>query len=292
MRFSSRLRLSKNRQSVLNDAPKALRIGYIKGLLGEFVGDPAGFRQVRLQPLDSEETHKKFIALIREEKDTWDFEGQGCWERLVDHLKRCEWTDFFDFVELIGRLLIEFDDKIPFDSSNDFRDYQPRVNKLFAEDTIGWFLNEKSELHRRQHEKISTLAKQVENVLSDNFSTARAHYLKSEKYLYQHPIDEANSIKEIISALESTAKVLDPRIKTLGDATKKLRANPSISPHLLDALEKINVYSNATPLIRHGHTDEAGPRIEEAELIFFIGIAYIRYLIAVSKAETASPSQP
>lgn len=238
MRFSSRLKSSKNRELILDDAPRPLRIGYIKGLLGEFVGDAPGHRQPRHQPLDSEETHKKFIALVREERETWDFEGQGDWDRLIDHIKSCEWTSFFDFVELVGQLLVEIDDNIPFDSSRDFRNYQSKVNNLFEEDGIGWILNENSRLYRRQNKRISMVAKSVENALSDKFSAARNHYLKSERYLHQHPIDEANCIKEIISAIESVAKVIDPRISTLGDATKKLRANQNISQHLLDALEK------------------------------------------------------
>lgn len=290
MRFSSRLQ-SKKRELILDDAPRPLRIGYIKAFLGEFVGDAAGHRQPRHQPLDSEEIHKKFIALVREEKETWDFDGQSNWERLIDHIKHCDWTSFFDFVELVGQLLIEIDDEIPFDSSRDFRSYQSKVNDLFEEDRIGWILNDNSRLYRRQNKKISAVLKSIDNALSDSFSAARSHYLKSERYLYQHPIDEANCIKEIISAIESVAKVIDPRISTLGDATKKLRANPNISQHLLDALEKINVYSNATPLVRHGHANGHGPSIEEAELLFVVGIAYIRYLISVSKEQPIPPNK-
>jgi len=285
MRFSSRVSTTRGREPIIDDAPRELRIGYIKQFLGDFVGEPQGRSQSRHQPLECREVHTKFIALIREELEPWDFEGGRSWDQLIDHLKKCSWTEFFDFVELIGRLLIDADDEIPFDSGMEFRDYRTKVNELFLEDGIGWNLNEKSELQRHYSKKISEKIKAAESVITDEFSTARVHYLKASQYLHRHPIDEANCIKEIISAIESTAKVLDPRISTLGDATKKLRANKRISQHLLDALEKINVYSNATPLVRHGHTDDAGPSLEEAELIFMLGVAYIRFLISVSKSE-------
>lgn len=288
MRFSSRLSTKRNGEPIINDAPKELRIGYVKQFLGDFVGEPQGRSQSRYQPLECREVHTKFIALIREELEPWDFDGERSWDQLTDHLKKCSWTDFFDFVEMIGRLLIEADDEIPFGSGMEFSDYRTKVNGLFLEDGIGWNLNEKSELQRHYSRKISEKIKAAEGLISDEFSAARIHYQKASQYLHRHPIDEANCIKEIISAIESTTKVLDPRISTLGDATKKLRANKSISPHLLDALEKINVYSNATPLVRHGHTDGIGPNLEEAELIFMIGVAYIRFLISTSKATTTN----
>lgn len=288
MRFSSRLSTKERREPIIDDAPRELRIGYIKQFLGDFVGEPQGRSQSRHQPLECREVHTKFIALIREEMEPWDFEGGSSWDQLKDHLKNCSWTDFFDFVEMIGKLLIEADDEIPFESGMEFSDYRQKVNELFMEDGIGWNLNEKSELQRHYSKAIAEKIKATEAIISDEFSSTRIHYLKASQYLHRHPIDEANCIKEIISAIESTAKILDPRISTLGDATKKLRANKNISPHLLDALEKINVYSNATPLVRHGHSEGTGPTLEEAELIFMIGVAYIRFLISTSKPATSN----
>jgi hypothetical protein len=118
-----------------------------------------------------------------------------------------------------------------------------------------------------------------EALLTDRFDTARAHYQKALTYLHQHPIDEANSIKEIVSALESVARVLYPRASTLGDAVKLMRKDARYAPQFVDALEKLYAFSNATPMVRHGHAKAGKPVLQEAELALFMGAAFIRYLI-------------
>lgn len=259
-----------------------MRVGYIKGILGDFVGETSGRRQQRVQPLETTDTHNKFIALIREESDPWDFDDQSSWGALTHHIKECSWTEFYDFVELVGNLLISADDEIPFDSTFHFGDYQAKVNALLQEDRIGWRLNDKSELHRQHPKAIAERIASTENLLSDGFAAARKHYQKAYQYLHQHPIDEANSIKEIVSAVESIAKTVDPKASTLGDAIKRARKANRIPVQVLDVLEKFYAYANGTPLIRHGHVESKGPELAEAELAFFTGIAFARYLIDTS----------
>jgi len=281
MRFSARYTASKGKQSlVLEDAPRPTRIGFFKGVLAEFVGTHRrSFGQT--EPLDISETHQAFVALIRDEADPWDYDNESAWGALTAHLKECSWLEFYDFVELVGTLLIKKEDDDPFSGTEYYKKYQAKVNALLQEDGIGWSLNDKSELRRQIPQALAKRVKATESDLADRYANARVHYQKSVAYLYQHPIDEANSIKEIVSALESVAKALVPKASTLGDAIKALRKDPKYSPHLLDALEKLYVYSNATPLVRHGHVQPGRPLLAEAELSLYIGVAYIRYLIVV-----------
>lgn len=282
MRFSARLAASKGtRALVLEDAPRPTRVGYIKGVLGEFLGNQPGSWGKRKEPLDTQDTHSAFIALIRDESDPWDYDNQSSWGALTEHLKVCEWPEFYDFVELVGKLLQEKDDDAPFDESEYFKAYQTKLNALLQEDGIGWSLNDRSELHRQIPKALANRVKLTESELADRYENARVHYQKAVSYLYQHPIDEANSIKEIVSALECVAKAMAPKASTLGDAIKVMRKDARFSTHLLDALERLYVYSNATPLVRHGHIEAGRPLLPEAELSLFIGVAYIRYLIEV-----------
>jgi hypothetical protein len=76
--------------------------------------------------------------------------------------------------------------------------------------------------------------------------------------------------------------VVASKASTLGDALKLLRKNAKFSSHLLDALERLYVYANATPMVRHGHVQAGRPLLPEAELSLFIGVAYIRYLIEIA----------
>uniref|UniRef100_UPI0003B77D2F hypothetical protein n=1 Tax=Halopseudomonas pelagia TaxID=553151 RepID=UPI0003B77D2F len=164
-----------------------------------------------------------------------------------------------------------------------FTDYQAKINALLQEDRIGWRLNDKSELHRQNPKAIADRIASTEGLLSDGFASARTHYQKSYQYLYQHPIDEANSIKEIVSAVESIAKTIDTKASTLGEAIKRARKANRVPPQILDLLEKFYAYANGAPLVRHGHVATNGPELAEAELAFFTGIAFARYLIDTSK---------
>lgn len=286
MRFSARLAASKgSRALILEDAPRKTRVGFIKGILGEFVGSQSNGYGVRKSSLDTQDTHAAFIALIRDESDPWDYDNNNSWTALTEHLKGADWPEFYDFVELVGRLLIDKDHASAFDETEFFKSYSTKVNALFQEDGIGWTLNEIGELTRQIPRLAAARAKEAESALRDRFEPARVHYQKATSYLFQHPIDEANSIKEIVSAVESVAKVVAPKTATLGDAIKVLRRDARFSPHMLDALEKVYAYSNATPQVRHGHAKAGRPRLPEAELAHAIGVAFILYIIATARTE-------
>lgn len=285
MRFSARLAASKgSRVLILEDAPRKTRIGYIKGVLGDFVGSNASRFSPRSKPLETQEIHEAFIALIRDEADPWDYDNNSAWGALTEHLKSCDWPEFYDFIELVGKQLQKKDEDIPFGETENFKLYQARVNALFEEDGIGWGLSERSELVRQIPRLVAKRAERAEAALKDKYAPARLHYQKATAYLYQHPIDEANSIKEIVSAVESVARVVAPKTSTLGDAIKVLRKDPHFSSHMLDALEKIYAYSNATPLVRHGHAKAGRPLLAEAELAHTAGIAFILYLIDTERS--------
>ena len=72
---------------------------------------------------------------------------------------------------------------------------------------------------------------------------------------------------------------------TLGDAIKVLRKDARFSSHMLDALEKVYAYSNATPQVRHGHAKAGRPRLPEAELAHAVGVAFVLYIIATVRAD-------
>jgi hypothetical protein len=286
MRFSARLAASKGSRSlILEDAPRKARVGFIKGILGDFLVSQSNGYGMRKSTLDAQDTHAAFIALIRDESDPWDYDNSSSWAALTEHLKTADWPEFYDFVELFGRLLAEKDNASAFDETEYFKSYSTKVNALFQEDGIGWTLNERSELVRQIPRLAAARAKEAEGALTDKFEPARAHYQKATSYLFQHPIDEANSIKEIVSAVESVAKVVAPKTATLGDAIKALRKDARFSSHMLDALEKVYGYSNATPQVRHGHAKAGRPRLREAELAHAVGVAFILYIIATSRAD-------
>lgn len=280
MRFTARYKRASGDQAlVLEDAPRPTRIGYIKGVLADFVGTGSRWGKEK-EPLDVSEVHQRFCALIRDEADPWDYDSEGAWPALVAHLKDCSWLEFYDFVELAGKLLIELEDD-PFASSKLFlfKSYQTRTNALLEEDGIGWSLNSNSELARQTPKALAQRTAKVQSSLGNRFAAARGHYQKAHTYLFKHPIDEANSVKEMVSALESVARTVVPGTATLGDAIKVLKKKENAPKHLLEAMEKLYVYANATPMVRHGHPSPGSVSRNEAELAFHVGVAFIRYLM-------------
>lgn len=116
MRFSARFEASKGKRSqILEDAPRPTRIGFLKGVLGNFVGTDGTYRSPRKQPLETGEVHASFIALIQDEADPWDYDTESQWVALSNHLKQCAWGEFYDFIEHLGKLLIKKEAEGPFE---------------------------------------------------------------------------------------------------------------------------------------------------------------------------------
>ncbi len=288
MKFSSRYKASQgNMELIFDDAPRETRIGFYKAVLAKFVKD----NNQRPKPgaIDCFEIHKEFCALIRDEKDPWDYNEYNAWEALIYHLKECEWLEFFDFVEMFGKKLLEWDDN-PFVQEKEqlFGDFQSKSNALFEEDGIGWRIGDRGELTRHVPKFIMENIKAAEKHLTDRFESARSHYKKAKAYLFNPPLDPANSIKEMVSALESVGRTIYPKCSTLGDVIKSLKKEAKSPKLLLAAYEKLYAYTNATPTVRHGHPSYRTIEMSEAELFLLTGVAFIRYLIDThNKANTA-----
>jgi hypothetical protein len=120
---------------------------------------------------------------------------------------------------------------------------------------------------------------QAESELQDGFEPAREHYRKSHRFLFEHPVDPENSIKEIVSAVESVARTLFPKANTLGAAIKEMQRTQFCSPMLLSMIEKFYGYASSEPAVRHGAAVSSRVERIDAELCFHTAIAIIRYLI-------------
>ena len=273
-RFS--MRLKKPGVLIFDDAPASLRLGYVALVLPGFV-EPA-YRSYNSAPLEVDSIHQLFLARARIDAEPHMWGESSSWDALTSHLKLCDWAQFFDFVELVAELLIDADDRIPHDSDAKFSCYRDALNDLLDEESIGWRMDGAGELKR----KVPALRRAIESAdgaLDKRFSIARQHYKRALQYLLTHPVDEGNSIKEIVSALESVAKVLAPKASTLGAAVAELRKDSRFNRWALDIAEKVYAYSNASPFVRHGQTSGQAPTRAEAEMIVQSGLALICYLV-------------
>ncbi len=281
-RFSARL--ATPREPILDDAPASLRLGYVKIVLPPYLGETNTPRHFRKEPLDTYETHEIFLARCRIDAEPHDWAESSSWQALTSHLKQCEWSLFFDFVELIAELLIEKDDSIPFDSDVQFSAYRTQVNILLGEENIGWQMDADGELRRKTQAMKSAIVA-TDTALKKPYAIARQHYKRGLAALFSHPMDEATAIREVISALESAAKVIVPRTKTLGTAVIELRKDPRYNRWGLDIIEKLYTYSNNAAFVRHGQRNGDPPHRTEAEMVFQTSLAMICYLIEMAGTE-------
>lgn len=283
-KFSARL--EKVGAPIVDDAPNTLRIGYIKLVLPTYVGEGHSGRGMRAEPLAAYEVHELFLARCRTDAEPHEWGEASSWDALCSHLKSCSWAHFFDFVELIAELLLDKDDNIPFDSDTGFDVYHLRVNELLDEETIGWRMDGKGEL-RRNIPTMNKVASSAEAALDGRFKVAREHYRRALSSLLAHPVDEANGVREAVSALESVAKVIVPRSATLGAAVKELRKDACFNRRALDIVERLYTYSNETALVRHGQVDGVPPTRAEAEMVVHAALAMICYIIEVDRVANA-----
>ena len=291
MKFSNRYGYDPRqpKEPILEDASEWVRVAYFDKVLIEFtyIDNDRRYPNDTDAPLGTKALHEKFCYSIREETDATYYDSAYCEESLKDHLRSTPWYHFYDFVELVGTELKlaeinhSFDDK--WLEKFGFESYRANVNRLFSQERIAWRLNPESVLIRTLPSDLEKRMNEVDAQLKDKFAPAREHFKKARRYCMEHPLDPENSIKEIVSSLESVARTLFPGATTLGDALKEMRKKSYIPRMLIPVFEKFYAYANAEPAVRHGSSFPSSVNLMDAELALHTGLALIRYLIQRSE---------
>ena len=267
------------------EAPEWLRTSYLNGIFEKisYVDEDLRYSNTENRPLGIKDIGEKFYALIRQDPDQDIYDSFYCLDTLKSAVKSAEWFHFYDFIELIAQNIKACEIKAQSKNSNNMfgiKNHCTAVNTLFKDNNIGWRINEKCELVRETPQLISELNKKLENEFKNEFDSAREHYRKAYRYTYERPLDPENSIKEIVSAIESAGKVFYKDATTLGDVIKEMRKDQKFPSSMINVLEKFYVMSNIEPGVRHGSANRSRISIHDAELSLHIGVAFIRYLIA------------
>ena len=145
-------------------------------------------------------------------------------------------------------------------------------------------------LKREFPEALGRRIEATQKELTDEFEPAREHYKKAVRYTNARPIDPENSIKEIVSAVESLGRVLYPKATTLGDVVKEMRKANLLPQHLVSVIEKFYAYACAEPAVRNGAPTSSKVILDDAEFCLHLGAALIRYLISYAKRQTQEKS--
>lgn len=287
-KFSSRygFKPEEYREPVYDDAPKSLRALFINTILTKltFIDRDARYRMKR--PIGVKSLYEEYCVLIYKAPEEQYEDSWHCNDILENEIRNCEWYHFFDFVELVGIKMKEFESSgrgADWEKVFSFAAYRDAVNVLFEAGSIGWRLDADSNLKRELPEVLKKIITEVKEQTDNDFPGAYVHLKKAENFLFSRPGDFENAVKETIMAVESIGRTLYPNASTLGYAIKEMRKTRAFPNSCIAVIEKYWAYACGEPGVRHGATTPGKVRRSEADFCFFVGIAIVRYLIEKAK---------
>ncbi len=193
---------------------------------------------------------------------------------VIDHLKKyffsCTWNEVYDFVEMVTDLISEWPE------SSQFCDL---CNEVLAAELSGYRLLEGrivAVTNEQELDAIQFATATSPNSVKAHLTTAIDHFSKRDNPDYR------NSIKESISAVESTCKlILGNDSATLGEALKVIEKTGKldIHPALVKSLEKLYGYTSDEGGIRHAMIDEPNVSSEDARFMLVSCSAFVNYLM-------------
>lgn len=274
-------------EEILEDAPQSMRIYYIERILTSLIHIDRDLRYPNKfnTPLGTKDLIEDLCATIGAVPDSEYTDSWFCNNILKKMINDDEWYFFYDYVERIGKLLKISEKKHVGEDvwlkKFGIKNYVADVNEMLERFNVGWRLYANGEVYKNTPRIILEQEEGVKVKLSNKYEPAKRHYEKAVRFIRHIPLDAENSIKEIISAVESVARIQYPNAKTLGDAIKHMK-KAQVPPLLLAIIEKFYAFANAEPGIRHGGPDKSNIALDEAELCLQFGTAIIRYLLSDS----------
>jgi hypothetical protein len=197
------------------------------------------------------ETYFDYGKIIRYTKD-WFFNA--------------EWFEVYDFVEFLCEY---YPDKEVIDRLNPF------LNSVIEEENLAYRIIDGIVTPLIDKEEI----KEIEKALNppDKFTPIRDHLKKAQRLLAdRNNPDYENSIKESISAVESLAKIITEKEKSLSGLIQSLKDIPF---NLREGFKEL--YNWTSKDLRHGKSGKELPTgFEEAIYMMVTCSAFVNYVIA------------
>jgi hypothetical protein len=133
-------------------------------------------------------------------------------------------------------------------------------------------------------EEAATLDRAFASLRESEFGGARSHMEAAGELLTKG--DFAGSVRESIHAVESVAKLIEPKGSTLGDALQRLDKAGRINPNLKRGLNALYDYSSDERGIRHAKVFGPEAAVDETDALLMLGscAAFVTYLIQRSQA--------
>ena len=120
----------------------------------------------------------------------------------------------------------------------------------------------------------------IETIRESGMEGASTHLRQAADHISARQF--ADSITDSIHAVESVARTLDPKAKTLGEALSSLERSGLLKhPALKEAFSKLYGYTSDEQGIRHSLLDKASPDVDLDEAMFMFGAcaSFAAYLV-------------
>ena len=120
----------------------------------------------------------------------------------------------------------------------------------------------------------------IETIRESGMEGARAHLRQAAAHINARQF--ADSITDSIHSVESVARTIEPKSKTLGEALNSLQKNGLLKhPALKEAFSKLYGYTSDEQGIRHSLLDKPSPDVDLDEAMFMFGAcaSFAAYLV-------------
>lgn len=191
-----------------------------------------------------------------------------------DYYFKFEWFEVYDFIEFIANTDIDLFNNNMFKES---------CNDLFERENSGYrFLGNQiapitNSAELDEIEEAIDKSKKFSALKGVNEHLRTALEMLSDR---KNP-DYRNSIKESISAVESTAKRISENNRdTLGGALDKIKGKAKIHPSLERAFKQLYGYTSDADGIRHALMEDSNCDFDDAKFMLVSCSAFVNYLIS------------
>ncbi len=273
-RFSERNSFAPAR-AIVDDAPRWFRLALFDQILVPYLCSGSSPKSISARKLLN-----RLVVLLRGEIVS-PIEEDEVVAYIRDCLASCEWYEFYDSIEIITGLISEADLRAPSAFHRELSSFRRSVNQFLQMANSGWTLDGQGKLTRVLGESVTRneLAVESSGTIPD---ATKNHTKKARLLLERTPHDYANSVKESVSAIESAGRTLVPTASTLGDVVKVLKKRMDFPSMMADVIEKLYVFANAEPGVRHGGLDLDRVSRADAEFCHSISISILLYLTSFS----------
>ena len=158
------------------------------------------------------------------------------------------------------------------------------IGELFERYAAAYYLDMSCRPHKffpRSNEAQGEATREAIKTIRDGgMEGAETHLRQAAEHINAQRF--AESIKDSIHAVESVARQIDPKSKTLGPALNSLeRAGLIKHPALKEAFSKLYGYTSDEQGIRHSLTDKNSPDVDLDEAMFMFGAcaSFAAYLV-------------